>query len=392
MKKTMTIVILVTVLGMLTGTGTAMFQLARVPWDGDPGGKGDHPGLPNLGKPADPVPKVIVEDVQHDFGVMDQGTEGSRDFVFKNTGDAPLELTPGPTSCRCTGLKIDRNSIPPDESGKVTVLWATKEKIGHASETAEVFTNDPRRPRVTLTVAGYVTRAIQVVPESLDLGRISAGESATDAVALYCYLDEPFEILGHSLYDRETAENFEITFGPLPADDLGKQPKAHGGCLARVTVKPGLPLGPIRQTIYARTNLESAPMVEIPIVGKIDSDIAVYGPGWDNENRVLRIGRVSSDEGAQRRLTLVVRGPLHKEVGFECASISPETLSVRLGETTQLGAATVSQTPLIIEIPKGSRRVNHLISEESKPGRILIKTTHPKVPELLILVSYAVEG
>ncbi|HYW79284.1 MAG TPA: hypothetical protein VE890_06880, partial [Thermoguttaceae bacterium] len=84
--------------------------------------------------------------------------------------------------------------------------------------------------------------------------------------------------------------------------------------------------------------------------------------------------------------------PLHNEVEFECASVSPETLSVRLGETTQLGAATVSQTPLFIEVPKGSHQANHLMSKEAEPGSILIKTTHPKVPELLIHVSYAVEG
>ncbi len=386
MKKTLTIVILVAVLGVLTGTGTAMFQLANAPWNGDPGGKGSHPNLPDLGKPTDPVPRIVVEKVRHDFGVMDQGTEGSHDFVFENTGDAPLELTPGPTSCQCTGLKIERESILPGESAKVTV-WATMEDIGHSSETAEVFTNDPRRPRVTLTVAGYVTKAVRVMPESLHLGRISAGESATGEVALYCYLDEPFEILGHSLYDRETAENFEITFEPLPDDQLEKQPEAHSGCLARVTVKPGLPLGPIQQTISVRTNLKSAPTVKIPIEGKIDGDIAIYGPGWNNEKHVLRIGRVLSEEGAQRRLTLVARGPHHKEVQFECESVSPQTLNVRLGETTQLGD-TVSQTPLIIEIPKGSHRVNHL----TKPGRISIKTTHPKVPKLLISVRYAIEG
>lgn len=392
MKKTLPIVILVAVLGMLAGTGSAMFQLARAPWNGDPGGEGNQPYPPSVGNPTDPVPRVVVEKVEHDFGVMDQSTKGSHAFVFENTGEAPLELTPGPTSCRCTGLKIERKSIPPGESGRVTVLWATRGNIGHASETADVFTNDPRRPRVALTVAGYVTQAIRVLPESLALGRISAGESATAEVALYCYLDEPFEILGHSLDHPEIAENFEVTFEPLPADQLKKQPKAHSGLLARVTVKPGLPLGPIRQTIHARTNLKSALTVVIPIDGKIDSDIAIYGPGWNNENRVLRIGRVRSEEGAKRDLLLVARGPLHKEVEFECTSVPPGTLTVSLGETTQLDAATSSQTRLIIEIPKGARPVSHLISEETKPVRILIKTTHPKVPELLILVSYAIEG
>ena len=391
MKKTLTIVILVGVLGMLSGTGTAMLQLARAPWNGDPGGAGNHPYPANMGSPTDPVPQVVVREVRHDFGVMDQSTGGSHEFVFANSGEAPLELTPGPKSCGCTDLKIERASIPPGESAKVSVVWTTREDVGHNSETAEVFTNDPRRPRVTLTVAGYVKQAVRVLPESLMIGSISTGESATSEVAIYCYLDEPFEISGHSLSDDKAAGNFEVTFEPLPADQLEKQPEARSGYLARVTVKPGLPMGWIRQTISVETNLKSAPKVQIPIDGKIDSDIAVFGPGWDNERLVLDIGPVRGEEGAQRHLTLRVRGPHHKEVEFECISVLPETLNVRLGETTQLGEK-ISQTPLFIEIPKGGRQVNHLMSKETEPARILIKTTHPNVPELLISVSYAIEG
>ncbi|HYW79937.1 MAG TPA: DUF1573 domain-containing protein [Thermoguttaceae bacterium] len=126
MKKTLLIVFLTAVLGMLAGTGTAMLQLARAPWDGDPGGVANYPSPPDVGAPNDPVPEIVVDEVEHDFGVMDQGAEGSHVFVFKNAGDAPLELKRGPTSCGCTDLDIERFTIPPGESSDVTILWIAK--------------------------------------------------------------------------------------------------------------------------------------------------------------------------------------------------------------------------------------------------------------------------
>jgi len=397
MKKTLTIAILVALLGILAGAGSAMVRLARVPWNGDPGGKGNNPYPAEEGSSADSVPRIVVDKVEYDFGVMDQGAKGSHAFVFKNTGKAPLELTTGNKSCGCTSLEIERTRIPPDQSTTVTVVWNTNKTVGNDSEMAEIYTNDPKRPRVTLTVKGYVVKAVQVVPQSLVVGSVSADEAATGEVDIYCFLDDPFEISGHGLHDSETADKFEITFEPLSVDELEKQPDAHCGYRARVTVKPGLPMGTIRQTIKVQTNLKSSNSdsgleIEIPVDGTIHGDIAIYGRGWNNASRVLEIGPVSSDEGAQSRLLLVTRGPYHKDVEFECVSGSTETLDVRVGETIQLGTAATSQTPLLIEIPKRSRPVNHLMSEEIEPARIRIKTTHPRIPELTILVSYAVEG
>ena len=95
MRKILLAVVLLAFLGILAGTGTATLRLASVPFSGDPGGKGDHPNMPELGAPHDPVPRVVVEEVEFDFGLMDQGSEGSHDFIFQNTGDGPTARPAG---------------------------------------------------------------------------------------------------------------------------------------------------------------------------------------------------------------------------------------------------------------------------------------------------------
>jgi hypothetical protein len=141
-----------------------------------------------------------------------------------------------------------------------------------------------------------------------------------------------------------------------------------------------------------QTGLKSVPTVQIPLAGTVVGDISIAGQGWDEENGILTLGRISSYQGAQRRLLLVTRGPLGKQVQFTLVRSDPDLLQVdqeKLKETTTIASGTVSQTPLVIRIPKGSRRAYYLGSEL---GEILIKTNHPDIPLLRIRVRFAVEG
>ncbi len=93
--------------------------------------------------------------------------------------------------------------------------------------------------------------------------------------------------------------------------------------LVTVTVKPGLWQGPIQQYLCMQTNLASLPKITLPIQGIIASEIAIVGHGWDPDTGILTLGRVPRSAGLQRRVMLVVRGPLRKQVEFKPIQISP---------------------------------------------------------------------
>jgi len=404
--------VLATILGVAAGAGIAAWRIARAPWDGDPGGT--RKGTPAVNPPSGPVPKVVVDQEEYEFGLLDITAKGKHDFVFTNRGEATLELRAGETSCGCTVSEIKDDGIAPGESGKVSVTWTADKGEGPFRQTATIETNDPLRPRVTLTVQGRITMVVRPVPATLAFGSVSSGRAVTGQVRLLCYLDEPAGVPGYELADKQTTEYFAVRFEPLTADQLkeasgregkrgkegefsgqgktSKEEQPRSGYLVDVTVKPGLPLGGFRQTILVQTGLKSVPTVQIPLAGTVVGDMSIVGQGWDEENGILTLGRVSSYQGAQRRLLLVTRGPLAKQVQFTLVRCDPDLLQVdqeKLKETTTIGSGTVSQTPLIVRIPKGSRQVYYLGSEF---GEILIKTNHPDIPLLRIHVRFAVEG
>lgn len=376
--------------GLAVGAGGGWLDFRFNRWDGDPSVT-KHP----VADKADSIgtAKVVVDREEFNFGTMDSGEERSHDFVFTNKGTAPLALSSGATSCKCTVSLLDKGDIPPGKSTKVTVKWKTKEVIGPYRQTALILTNDPDHLEVTLTLVGEVTVAVRNDPPELIFSRLSVGETADGLVRLLCYLPSPrLRIIDFKLSDQATAKYFQVTHEELPEAEVRKEKGAKSGILLRVKVKPGLPQGPFQQTILLATNLESNPAVTVPLRGTVASDITIAGAGWDPDLGVLNIGTVPGRTGTGWRLLLIVRGPHAKEVKFESAHVEPEFLRVEFGRTTSAPTDTMTQTPLFIRIPEGTRPVNHLGSEQGKLGEILLTTTHPQVPQLRIRVRFAVEG
>ena len=104
------------------------------------------------------------------------------------------------------------------------------------------------------------------------------------------------------------------------------------------------------------------------IEGAIGSEIAVVGPGWNQDQNTLMLGAVSRQKGVKRRMMLLVRGPLRNEVEFKPLDVMPKLLKVSLGPRTEINNGAVVQIPLMIEIPPGSPPANHLGSKQGPPG------------------------
>jgi hypothetical protein len=394
--RTLLLAALTIVLGMALGVGAAVLRIRTTPWD--PTLVESHETTPSSAEtPERPAvvdgqaAKVVVDKADFDFGTLDiESSSGSHAFVFTNAGDASLSLKEGGTSCRCTMSKLEHETLPPGGSTKVTITWKPVEKPGPYQQTAKILTNDPAQPQVTLTVSGHVTAAMRLSPAELVFSRLTAGESATAETRLYCYLDTPVKVLEHKWSDAATAAYFDVALKPLAPEEVKAEPSAHSGVLISVTVKPGLPQGPLRQKLTLKTNTSASPALAIE--GNIGSEIAVVGRGWDPDTGVLNLGEVSRSVGMQRRLSLVVRGPLRKDVTFHAAEVTPDVLKVSLGKPGEINQGAVVQIPLLIEIPADSHPANHLGSEQGRLGEILLDTTHPQVPKLRIRVRFAIEG
>jgi len=383
------------VLGIGTGVSVGWYRVHRYPWDAAGSSAAISPAdVPKGRPPGSPRPKAVVPHPIHDFGNMDAHASGSYGFEVRNTGGVPLRLTKGSTSCKCTITDLEEAEVPPGGSVKVTVMWTGKDFLGPFTQTATVFTNDPENPELTLTIKGRITVSVRAQPAEVVFSRVALGDTVSGRVKVYGYRSEPLKISGVRLDDPTTAAFYQVSYEPIPPDEVMAEPGATGGYLVRVTVKSGLPLGAFQQKILVTTNLKEVPTLAIPVRGMVGSEVAIVGGhGWDEKSGVLSFGVVDPREGAEGTLRIRVGGPRCKEVTVKPVQIDPpDLLSVAVGQVNVLSSGQVAVVPLTISIRKGSRPANYLGPDPSNYGRITIETNHPDARQLQILVRFAVEG
>src|SRR3990167_1120154 len=116
--------------GIVSGTvllcGLGAWIAARGAWPiagGEPGPEAEEEAAPG-GPPsavAAPGPKLVIDQTEHQFGAVDPMMKVEHVYVVRNEGSAPLELTPGPTTCKCTLSDLPDRKVLPGKQGRIVV-------------------------------------------------------------------------------------------------------------------------------------------------------------------------------------------------------------------------------------------------------------------------------
>jgi hypothetical protein len=111
-------------------------------------------------------PSIEVPETSYDFGEAYEGEAIKHEFVVKNTGEGALEISQVRVGCSCTVVHFDR-TIPPGGEGKIAVQVNLGSMEGKIQKTADIFSNDPQKSRITLQISGEVRSFIEVLPSAM---------------------------------------------------------------------------------------------------------------------------------------------------------------------------------------------------------------------------------
>ena len=383
--RVLQVIVASAVIGAIVGAAVAYVEVrpsAGMPAPRTP--KSDRP------TPGANEPRVeVVDGPIFNFGSMQRGTSKAHEFILRNVGTAPLTVRVGNTSCKCTVGNVSNAPIPPGESVPVKLDWSAVTNPGEFRQTASIFTNDPLNSKIDLLVEGNVTDATGVYPRDFLFDKVSAGETRSADVYVMAMLQDTLEVGEPHLSIPETSKFFDIAVDRVDRDELPSA-AAKEGVRIRLTVKPGLPLGRFDQVLEVKTNLPDAETLKIPILGRVVGNISVHGRLWNEEQGVLRLGHVRSSQGASADLNLVVRGEGAGDVELSVASIDPPEMVATIGEPKRL-KDTLVHVPLVIEIPKGTPPMARLDTHQNDEARVVLKSSTPDAPEMVIQVRFAVE-
>ncbi|MFM7488474.1 MAG: DUF1573 domain-containing protein [Cytophagales bacterium] len=99
-------------------------------------------------KPEGPLPTMLFNTTDHDFGTVDEGKKVSFIYKVKNTGQVPLIIQNAQPSCGCTVPDWTKTPIPVGGEGFVKAEFDTNGKQGINNKTITVTANT--WPKTTL--------------------------------------------------------------------------------------------------------------------------------------------------------------------------------------------------------------------------------------------------
>lgn len=215
---------------------------------------------PFVSKRSDMVSKPLLafEKQVYDFGFAGPEEKITHTFKFANTGTAPLKISRISTSCGCTAVLPSTRDILPGGSGEIHATFVTKRYEGKQEETITVYSNDPVKPEIVLTILGIIKTEVAVIPQGINFGNVKKGETAIGRVQLL-QLSQNTLILNKIEFNEEY----------LNVETSRFREENSRGINIDITLNPEAPLGEFSEVITLHTNLEKRPRIDVPVYGVI---------------------------------------------------------------------------------------------------------------------------
>jgi len=124
-------------------------------------------------KPEKIVPKtapiIQVANPVHDFGNIGPSSKNSCEFEFKNIGDGTLVIKKIHSTCSCSVGKLEKKEYLPGESGTITASYRASSVEGDVKKHLFIESNDPKNPRLELTLKANIELKVAATPKNLNL-------------------------------------------------------------------------------------------------------------------------------------------------------------------------------------------------------------------------------
>lgn len=225
-------------------------------------------------KPSGPQPKVVIANPIAELPAVPKGEKVKHDFLVKNEGQAPLEITSVRPSCGCTIADFDK-VIAPGSSGKIhTELDTANMMPGGTAKTVSVFTNDPATPRIELTLMVKVESYLTFNP---GFARYTRGHGFEPGVVTQLLFSPDFGDLVISKVESPwpflKVEHREAKPEERRSEGIGRE-----FVFTATLDYEAAPVGPLNGNVLVHTNHPKQPIGRLPVSGFVRPRVAITPP------------------------------------------------------------------------------------------------------------------
>jgi hypothetical protein len=228
-----------------------------------------------------------------------------------------------------------------------------------------------------------------MTPPQFSFSQIREGETKTVETKLISYRDEPLGIENYKLEDDRVKDHFKLEWEELPASELGDK-EAKRGLRLRLTASDKLPFGPFEEAIEIVTKYKDVPPVRLEALGRVIGDLRINGSKFNADRQEFDLGSFPAKDGVVIKGFIMISGEHASATQVELKEANPEFVQMNIGDVKDDGQGDHATRRITFElaIPPGSPARSFIGGPNSEPGRIVLKTTHPKYPEVPLKVRF----
>jgi hypothetical protein len=316
------------------------------------------------GKPAAAgnKPKAVAVEPITDVGTVAKGDTVNHDFVIKNEGTAPLEITQVQPACGCTVVSFDK-TIAPGKSGLVHTAVDSSTFNGPIAKGVTAYTNDPEAPQIQLTIKMKVEPYISVKPGYARY-IVVQGEPQDGNIAQTLWSSDgtSFDVLS---VDTPLPNALKVSF--REATEKERLPEIKGKqWRVEMLLSNNAPVGPLANYVTVHTNHPKQKVVQIPVSGFVRPVIAVTPP-------VADFGKIELKEPLKK--ALLVRNFATESINVTKIDNDIKGIDAQLEPVT---AGREYQVRLTLKPELGKGPFN---------GKITVHTDSPKTPMIEVEIK-----
>ncbi len=103
-------------------------------------------------------PKLKLDNMSHDFGIIKQGDKVSTVFAITNMGNNQLMIYKVKPSCGCTVTNLDKKILASGEVGKLSITFDSQGKEGVQEKHINIYSNDPTNSNPVITLKAKIQK------------------------------------------------------------------------------------------------------------------------------------------------------------------------------------------------------------------------------------------
>jgi hypothetical protein len=154
---------------------------------------------------------------------------------------------------------LSAKQIAPGKTGEIEVTVKT-ENAQAINKTVEVLTNDPRQPKITLTLTGTVEPEFALTERMVFFGNVARGKEAVKELLITIPPDKPVKIVSA----ESTDQNVTVRLEPVPGSN---DKKVKLIAVQKADAKDGYHFG----MIVVKTTSSLTPELKITVRGNVVS-------------------------------------------------------------------------------------------------------------------------